>query len=1117
VKKQPLIFLGIAALMLVAGASGSRPQLLPKPGAAEPPAGIQSASASPLTGVIANTDYGRMPLHFIANQGQLDKAVDYYVPGSDKTVYFSRGGLTIVMEKRKAARDGKRTEDPIGTAGKRITTGGREPQLTDSAPERWAVKLDFVGSNPDCRPSGKDKTDAVISYFKGKPEDWKTDLPTYSRVVYPDIWPGIDLVYHGTYDRLKYEFVVRPGADPSQVQLVYRGPSEVKIGADGRLEVATPAGGFADDIPTAYQDIEGRRAPVPAAYKLLPAGDAGRGNVPGHESGQEADRSFAYGFEVGAYDKSRTLVLDPALLVYCGYVGGNGTESGTGIAVDGSGNAYITGSTISTETTFPVVAGPDLTYNAGYDVFVAKVNAAGTGLVYCGYIGGDGADYGNGIAVDAAGCAYVTGTTDSSDTTFPVSVGPDLIHGQHPGTGGYPDAFVAKVNAAGTGLVYCGYIGGRDEDRGYAIAVDGSGCAYVTGFTTNYESLGFPVLVGPDLTHNGSVDAFVTKVNASGTGFVYSGYIGGDGSDYGHGIAVDGSGRAYVAGVVYSDHTTFPAAVGPDLTFNGVADAFVARVSASGAGLDYCGFIGGSEQDIAYGIAVDGSGCAHVTGVTFSTESTFPVTVGPDMSSNGLSDAFVAKVTASGDHLEYAGFVGGSLADYGNGIAVDGKGNAYVTGETASSESSFPVVSGPDLTYNANRDAFVAKVKPGGYGLEYCGYIGGTNYDWGAAVAVDGSGNAYVTGRASYSSAPGFPVTGGPDLTFNGGPDDAFVAKVYYFDENISKHAVGDFDGDGKDEAAMDFGANGVWVWNAGVWGQILPADPESLLAAQVDQIGGNGNDEIIADLGTNGVWVWNGGVWTVLSTMNAESLAASDMDWDGSDEIIGDFGASGLWIWDGGGWTQIAGIDAQYAMAFSVDGTGGQDLAADFGPAGLWLWSGNIWTQLSGVNPNHIRPANVDGLGAEDILGDFGSLGAWLWSGGAWTVLSSVRPDYLIAANVDGTTGDEVIGDFGATGLWLLASGAWTQLSGVNADYLISADTEGDGSAEIVADFGAIGLWLWDTGAWTQISGSNPEFMISGNFDGDTHAGLILDFGSLGLWLWDDGAWSQLSSLNPD
>ena len=228
---------------------------------------------------------------------------------------------------------------------------------------------------------------------------------------------------------------------------------------------------------------------------------------------------------------------------------GTGTESGAGIAVDAAGNAYITGTTISTETTFPVVAGPDLTFNAGQDVFVAKVNAAGTGLAYCGFIGGAGADYGNGIAVDAAGCAYVTGTTDSGDMTFPVVVGPDLIYGAHPGTGGYPDAFIAKLNAAGTGLDYCGYIGGRDEDRGYGVAVDGSGCAYVTGWTTNNAALFFPVLIGPDLTHNGSVDAFVTKVNASGTGFVYSGYIGGDGSDYGHGIAVDGSGRAYVAGV----------------------------------------------------------------------------------------------------------------------------------------------------------------------------------------------------------------------------------------------------------------------------------------------------------------------------------------------------------------------------------------------------------------------------------------------------------------------------------------------------------------------------------------------------------------------------------------
>ena len=449
---------------------------------------------------------------------------------------------------------------------------------------------------------------------------------------------------------------------------------------------------------------------------------------------------------------------------------------------------------------------------------------------------------------------------------------------------------------------------------------------------------------------------------------VYSGYIGGVGSDYGHAIAVDASGNAYVAGITYTDNGTFPAMIGPDLTFNGDSDGFVAKVNAAGTALGYCGYLGGDAQDVATGIAVDVPGCAYVAGYTVSTPASFPLAVGPDLSANGGYDAFIAKVSAAGDLLNYCGYIGGSLADYANGIAVDSKGNAYVTGETASSESSFPVFSGPDLTYNGNRDAFITKVKPGGYGFEYNGYVGGTNYDWGSAIAVDGSGNAYVTGRASFSSAPGFPATGGPDLTFNGGPDDAFVAKVYYFDENTSKHAVGDFDGDGSAEAAVDFGANGVWVWDGGPWGQILPADPENLLAADVN---GDGSNEIIADLGMNGLWLWNG-AWSGLSSSNPESIAPADVDADGADEIAVDFGSTGLWLWNAGTWAKLSSVNADFVLGLSADGSGGEEIAADFGFSGLWLWNGGVWSQISGVNPNHIRQANIDGFGSRRSRGRF-------------------------------------------------------------------------------------------------------------------------------------------------
>ncbi len=693
--------------------------------------------------VAATRALEHMPLYFIENRGQLDSRVAFYVQGRDTTLYFTAEGMTLVL-----------TE--IGDRLERASLG-RNRQSPQPRTRR-AVKLDFVGANPEPKILGGDPTSAVVSYFKGRPEEWKAGLPTYASITYADLWPGIDLVYSGTADRLKYSFLVKPGADPGQVRLAYRGASAVRVNGAGQLEIETPGGVLQDDRPYAYQEIEGRRVAVDASYSL----DRASGGAP-----------HRYGFAVQPYDRTRPLVLDPAVLVYAGYIGGGDDDEAYGIAVDGSGNTFVTGLTASTETSFPVTVGPDLTQNGGQDAFVAKVNAAGTALVYCGYIGGSDDDRGLGIAVDGSGNAYVTGRTLSTETSFPVTVGPDLTH-----NGGGADAFVAKVNAAGTALVYCGYIGGDDDDVGSGIAVDGSGNAYVTGFTASTQGT-FPVTVGPDLTHNGGLyDAFVAKVNAAGTALTYCGYIGGNDDDEAYGIAVDGSGNAYVTGLTASTQATFPVTVGPDLTHNGgFADAFVAKVNATGTALVYCGYIGGSGGDYGTGIAVDSSANAYVIGVTTSSQDTFPVTVGPDLTYNGGSDAFVAKVSAAGTALVYAGYIGGNSDDIGQGIAVDSSGNAYVTGYTQSSQDTFPVTIGPDLTYNGGSDAFVAKVSAAGTALIYCGYIGGSGGDQGYGIAVDSSGNAYVTGLTASTQAS-FPVAVGPDLTYNGGLNDAFVAKI---------------------------------------------------------------------------------------------------------------------------------------------------------------------------------------------------------------------------------------------------------------------------------------------------------------------------------------------------
>jgi hypothetical protein len=352
---------------------------------------------------------------------------------------------------------------------------------------------------------------------------------------------------------------------------------------------------------------------------------------------------------------------------------------------------------------------------------VLRLNANGTQLLYSGFIGGTGTDAGHSIALGPGGAAYVTGSTDSDQTTFPVKIGPDLTY-----NGGFVDAFVAKVRADGTALVYAGYIGGGNEDQGIGVAVDSIGGAYVTGLT-NSNAATFPVLVGPDLTYNGgAADAFVAKVRPTGTLLEYAGYIGGERNDEGHDVAVDPSGAAYITGETLSTEASFPVLVGPDLTYNGgFSDAFVAKVDAAGTALVSAGYIGGLREDSGTGIVVDDAGQAYVVGFTESGQATFPdgngfgALGGPDRTYNGERDAFAAKVNAAGTTLLFATYIGGHEYDVGYGIDIDDDGNAYVVGHTQSPEITFPdgngfgALPGPDQTFNnGTYDAFVVKIGP---------------------------------------------------------------------------------------------------------------------------------------------------------------------------------------------------------------------------------------------------------------------------------------------------------------------------------------------------------------------------------------------------------------------
>jgi len=527
--------------------------------------------------------------------------------------------------------------------------------------------------------------------------------------------------------------------------------------------------------------------------------------------------------------------------------GTEGQDVGHAIAVDAAGATYVVGTTDSTEATFPdgdgfgSLPGPDTSFNGrrrrflfkgtgDTDAFVVKISPSGTSLEYAGYVGGIGDDRGFGIAVDGSGAAYIVGSTESTEASFPNGNGLGGLPGPDTSHNGGSDAFVAKVSPSGTSLEYAGYVGGSGKDHGLGIAVDGSGAAHIVGSTESTEASfpngnGLGGLPGPDASHNGGgADAFVAKVSPSGTSLEYAGYVGGAGRDEGSGIDVDASGDVYLSGGTASSETSFPDGdglgplPGPDGSFNGGStetgpDAFVAKINSAGSSFVYAGYLGGSGNETGSAISVDEAGAAYIAGRTDSTEGSFPDGDGfgalPTIDATyngGFDDAFVAKVSPSGTALAYAGYIGGTPAmvgsgqDAGLGIAVDVTGAAYVSGSTTSAQASFPDGDGFggvatfDGSYNGGDDGFVAKVAPPGTSLEYIGYIGGrgqqcctSDFEPGEGIAVDLTGAASVVGYTSsdqktFPDGDGFGDVPGPDRTFNGGvkpvPQDAFIVRL---------------------------------------------------------------------------------------------------------------------------------------------------------------------------------------------------------------------------------------------------------------------------------------------------------------------------------------------------
>lgn len=710
----------------------------------------------------ATEDYGRLPLSFEANRGQVDSGVRFLSRGLGYSLFLTDTGAVLALDKAATCEKSSKVPPAEFVA----CPSGRE-SASDVVRMTLGHVLDSgrIGSDPRAirQARGEDLLPGKVNYFIGNdPAKWQTDLPTYAKVRYTGVYPGVDLVYYGNQRQLEYDFVIAPGGDASMIRLNFAGQKSMRITANGDLSLEGAQGATTIRKPVVYQEINGQRAPVLGSFRLA------------------ANNSVA--FSLGSYDRSKALVIDP-VLVYSTYLSGtSGWNQGNGIAVDGEGNAYVTGFTQAPN--FPVTGGAFQAAMgvANPSVFVTKFNATGTGLLYSTYLGGNTpSPYGDeayGIAVDASGDAYVTGYT--FDVDFPVTPGALQTH-NNTHSDMYPNAFVTKLNPTGTALVYSTYLGGKVQDYANGIAVDSLGNAYVTGQSFSSD---FPVTSGAFQIANKGINAFVAKINPTGTALVYSTLIGGSGNDSGQGIAVDSSDNAYVVGSTAS--ADFPVTSGAFQTVNKAAaekstTAFVASLNPAGTALRYSTFLGGTAGEYGFAIAVDESGDAYATGLTGSTD--FPVTPGAfqaQLKHNGNGNAFISKLNPTGTALMYSTYLGGSgPLDAGRGIAVDSRGNAFISGYTYSPD--FPVTANALVGTDSGTNVFVTKMNPTGTALLYSTYLG-SGETWCMAGAIDSSGAVYITG---YTGSNKFPVTPGAFEAYPKAPNGVvagFVSKLAFHD-----------------------------------------------------------------------------------------------------------------------------------------------------------------------------------------------------------------------------------------------------------------------------------------------------------------------------------------------
>ncbi len=661
--------------------------------------------------------------------------------------------LPVAFEPNRGQEPGP-AEFIVHTSGAALTLGaGRAEWISRQA----RVVVVFESTRRGARGQGEDALPGVVNYLiADRPSGWIRNIPTYSRVRYSQLYPGVDVVYYVNDGRLEYDVVLGRGADPSRIRLRVEGAQGLRVDEAGDLVIATAGGELRQHRPIVYQESNGERRQVAVRYQL---------------------RGREVRFALGGYDRSQPLVIDPTL-TWSSYVLPTNTANAqaAGVAIDSAGNIYLTGTALATTG-----------YNA---IYVAKLNSTGTTAAYVTFLGGaEGDTFGEAIALNSAGDIFLAGTTDSPYFYY-YSLADISYLSPYTSPGYSPDGVIFEVDNLAQNLIFGHYFGGSQTDIFYGVALDSSDNVYLVG-TTNSPDL-YATAGAAQTGLRGSSNAFVVAFSSGGV-LGYCTYLGGSGTDYGNAIAVDASGDAFVTGSTTS--TNFPVAGTPyQSTLKGGADAFVAKIGPPGGALIYSTYLGGSANDEGTAIAVDPSGAVFVTGDTASTD--FPVSPNPGAYQTtyggGATDAFVTRLAGSGSSLLYSTYLGGSGADAGYSIAIDSTGNAYITGNTSS--TNYPITG--DAFQSSNQgvsNAIVTGLNASGSGLLFSSYLGGndsvslpagsTNYgDYGTAIALNCATGVVVAGVTSSTNLPAANgiVTGTGTLTAGSpsiGPD-GFVAEI---------------------------------------------------------------------------------------------------------------------------------------------------------------------------------------------------------------------------------------------------------------------------------------------------------------------------------------------------